>query len=248
MKTSTTTHLNLSRASAWLDRLPIPPALIVACLIFIVAGAITAVGRLGRPPAAAAVPTPVLPIIIVATAPAVVVPTPAAAQVTAVLPNTLRRAVVAYDSPNGNALGAIEQGRAYAVLARYGADWLQADVRGSGVVWLQTADVFDLPSDLADLAPLPTPQIVTVPISPILVRVPAEQTYQVTNEPPPPPAEALQGGPVVMTDDQRAAVGRQLNVTDDQRAQAFDAHQAQQRAWCEGQNSAYCDMVRQATP
>jgi hypothetical protein len=88
-----TTKLNL-------DRLAIPPAALVAALVFVVAGGISAAGRYtaARP---VAVPTPALaPIIIIAT-PAPSVPTAEPIQVAAVLPNTLTRAVVAYDAPQG---------------------------------------------------------------------------------------------------------------------------------------------------
>jgi hypothetical protein len=66
-----------------------------------------------------------LPIVIIASPLPVQPPTAVPLQVAAVLPNTLRRAAVAYDAPAGNVLGAIEQGRVYQVLARFGADWLQ---------------------------------------------------------------------------------------------------------------------------
>jgi hypothetical protein len=110
-------------------------------------------------------PTPGL-IILIATQAAVAPPTAVPPiQVAAIAPNALRRAVVAYDSPNGNVIGAIEQGRAYTVLARFGAEWLQADVTGSGVVWLKADQVLDLPADLVDLAPPPAPAVVYVAVS-----------------------------------------------------------------------------------
>lgn len=160
----TTTNLRTSarRAASWLDRLFLPPALIVAVLVFIVAGAVSAIGQLRSGAVAAAVPTPALPIILIATSQPTTPPTAAALQVAAVLPHALTRAVVAYDSPNGAAIGAIEQGRAYTVLARYGADWLQAEVSGSGAVWLRADQVLDLPPGLVDLAPTPAPQLVYV--------------------------------------------------------------------------------------
>jgi hypothetical protein len=145
------------------------------------------------PPLTAIVPT-FAPIILIATAPAVVVPTQAPIQVAATLPNTFTRAVVAYDSPNGSALGAIEQGRAYAVLARWGSDWLQADVVGSGVVWLKADQVLDLPSGLADLQPPPTAVVVERPIY-VAAPMPAiatPESYTVASEslPTMPPQQA----------------------------------------------------------
>jgi hypothetical protein len=183
---STKTTMHLVRTASWLDRRQIPPALIVAALVFIVGGGISTIGRIRSDQAAAAVPTPQLPIVIIASPLPVVPPTAVPVQVAAVLPNTLRRAVVAYDAPAGNVLGAIEQGRAYRVLARFGADWLQADVTGSGVVWLRSADVLDLPADLVDIAP-PQPQVVyvSVPAAPELAApTPDHNDEQVTNQPP----------------------------------------------------------------
>jgi hypothetical protein len=189
-----TTNLKLPRAR-WYD-LPVP-AMIGICLfcLFAIAGL---VGRLQQTPAAAAVPTPALSIIVIATSPAVIVPTAAPqVQQIAVMPsNALRRAVVAYDAPAGNVLGAIEQGRAYSVLARYGADWLQADVDGSGVVWLRADQVLDLPADLADLQPTNAPQVIERPIyiaaqpAPA-VSTPAPEQYMAASEPQPLPQQLV---------------------------------------------------------
>lgn len=174
-------HLHVFLAQR--DPLVVLASLIAVPLIAIIL--VSAAYRSATAPAVAVQPTPQLPIIIVATAQAQPVTTPAAV-VAAVLPNTLRRAVVAYDAPNGAALGAIEQGRAYAVLARWGADWLQADVVGSGVVWLLSADVLDLPADLADLQPPPAPAVVYVsaPAAPAGAVPTIEQPYQTSNQPP----------------------------------------------------------------
>jgi hypothetical protein len=46
----------------------------------------------------------------------------------------------AYDSPNGALLGQIEVTRSMTPVAHYGADWIQADVEGSGRVWLRASD------------------------------------------------------------------------------------------------------------
>jgi hypothetical protein len=161
---TTTTRLNTPRAR-WLD-LPVPAAITIC--IFCLLGIAALVGKIQSEHSAVVSPTAPLPIIIIATAPAVMPPTAVPIQVAAVLPNALRRAVVAYDAPAGNVLGAIEQGRSYAVLARFGSDWLQADVMGSGVVWLKADQVLDLPPGLVDMQPAPQPQVI----------------YQVVNQPP----------------------------------------------------------------
>jgi hypothetical protein len=156
------TTTNLTKPTSWRARwIELSPPVACAIVIFALLAIAGLVGRIRSTPAAA-VPTAQLPIIIVASPLPVQPPTAVPLQVAAALPNTLRRAAVAYDSPNGNVIGAIEQGRAYQVRARFGADWLQADVVGSGVVWLRSADVLDLPDGLVDLAPPPAPQVVYV--------------------------------------------------------------------------------------
>jgi hypothetical protein len=82
-------------------------------------------------------------------------------------------------------MGAIEQGRIYSVLARWGADWLQADVAGSGVVWLKAEQVLDLPAGLANLEPTQAPVVVERPIY-VTAPMPAVatlETYTVASEP-----------------------------------------------------------------
>jgi len=154
-------QLAIARIRAWLAQRDPLAVLAAPTLLLVAMGALLRILLLQSTPRMAAQPTPPLPIIMIATAPAVAPPTAApAAQVAAVAPNTLRRAVVAYDAPAGSVLGAIEQGRAYQVLARYGADWLQAEVAGSGIVWLRADQVLDLPADLANLQPTAAPQIV----------------------------------------------------------------------------------------
>jgi hypothetical protein len=45
-----------------------------------------------------------------------------------------------YDAPAGNALGDVEAGRAYAVVAQaHSGAWMQLDVEGSGLVWAEAA-------------------------------------------------------------------------------------------------------------
>jgi hypothetical protein len=183
----TTTNLQLPSVRAWWN-LPTPIAATICIFALLMIAAL--IGRLQQAPIAAAVPTPALdPIIIIASPLPVVPPTaiPPAAQVAALTPNALRRAVVAYDAPAGNVLGAIEQGRVYSVLARWGSDWLQADVQDSGVVWLKADQVLDLPAGLADLEPTQAPVIVERPIyvaaQPAAIATPKPH-YEVTSAAP----------------------------------------------------------------
>ena len=110
-------------------------------------------------------PPPLQPVIIVATPSTV--PTPSIPTATLVSRSTetrLSAAVVAYAAPNGNVLGPIEADRAYTIIARYGNDWLQADVAGSGQVWLRSAELgtVTIAADLSDLQPPPTAAVVYV--------------------------------------------------------------------------------------
>jgi hypothetical protein len=178
-----TTNLSLPRAR-WIELSP-PVAATICVFALLLIGLI--VGRLQQTPAAAAVPTPALDAIIIIASPLPVVPptaVPPAAQVAAMPPNALRRAVVAYDAPNGSAIGAIESGRTYSVVARWGSDWLQADVAGSGVVWLKADQVLDLPAGLADLEPAPQPQVIYVAAQPAPAVATPEPHYEVTNAAP----------------------------------------------------------------
>lgn len=252
MTTKTTRYISLSRSAllvahvrAWLlsrDPLLLIATVVVGALVSIALGhglgvAVAPVA----PPALAA--TPPLPIIMIATAPAGAPATPPPPdRVAAVLPHTLARAVVAYDAPDGRVIGAIDQGHAYRVVARYGADWLQADVAGSGVVWLRAADLFDLPSDLADMQPPPAPTVVYVPGAPQQLAPPAPApSYQVDSAPPSAPPATL------TTDERAAALDREFGLTAEQRDAALKEHNAQQAAWCADQHTSYCDMVRGVT-
>jgi hypothetical protein len=108
-------------------------------------------------PAAPAVPLPTLPPIIIVATPTMAGPAVAAAPPHSGLP----RAVVAYDAPDGRALGAIEAGRPYTPTVRSGLEWLQIDAAGSGLVWVRVADLFDGLASLPDIAtPIPAPAIV----------------------------------------------------------------------------------------
>lgn len=66
------------------------------------------------------------------------------------------RSLIAFASPDGTALGAIESTRVMTATAHAGNIWVQADVQGSGLIWLRAADVPDLAIVGPDLTP-PTP-------------------------------------------------------------------------------------------
>lgn len=112
-------------------------------------------------------PTPQLQSVIIVATPSTV-PTPtlpvSTPAHTTSTETRLSAAVVAYDAPNGNVLGSIEADRAYTIVARYGSDWLQADIAGSGNVWLRSTelDTVMVTAALPDLQPTPTAQVVYV--------------------------------------------------------------------------------------
>jgi len=187
MTTKTTMHLG--RAASWLDRQQIPPALVVAALVFLVAGGISGIGRLRSNTSAAAVPTPGL-VILIATQRAIVPPTAVPPVQVAAAPsaNMTRRAIVVYgDHDLATAIGAVEAGRAFTPLDRYGAEWMRVNMSGTGLVYVRTADLYDMPADLVDLAPAPAPAVVYVsaPAEGALA-VATPEIYQTTNAPLPP--------------------------------------------------------------
>lgn len=59
----------------------------------------------------------------------------------------------AYAAPDGSLLGQIEETRQIIPVAHYGSSWIQADVSGSGLVWLRAVDAPDLALVGPDLAP-----------------------------------------------------------------------------------------------
>jgi len=68
-------------------------------------------------------------------------------------PAVAGRLLIAFAAPDGLPLGAIESTRAMTPTAHYGSDWIQADVAGSGRIWLRASDMGDLPIVGPDLAP-----------------------------------------------------------------------------------------------
>src|SRR5437868_174649 len=163
-----TIHLNPPRAR--LSQVLSMPVLIALVIFALLAGT-ALISRLGSS-TAAAVPTPSLPIIILATAQAQPLPTPAAV-VQLVAPAQARRWVTAFAAPRGDVLGPIPEPAASAILARYGNDWVMVAWQ-AGQVWIRAAD---LGLGLADIAPqiAPAPQVI----------------YQVVNQ----PTQAAQDSP-----------------------------------------------------
>jgi len=129
---------------------PVPA---LAALALVLAGVVSAITE----PAAAPIAPAVAPV------PTAVLSVPTARADARPEGRRFERAAVAYAAPDGAVLGAIEPGRPYRVVARYGADWLLLDVDGSGAVWARLDDV-GLPAglSLADLAPTPAPVMIVV--------------------------------------------------------------------------------------
>lgn len=69
-------------------------------------------------------------------------------------PAALPRTIGAYAAPDGLLLGQIEETRQIIPVAHYGSGWIQADVSGSGIVWLRASDVPELALVGPDLAPV----------------------------------------------------------------------------------------------
>jgi hypothetical protein len=79
------------------------------------------------------------------------------------------RVLIAFAAPDGIVLGAIESTRAITPTAHYGDSWIQADVQGSGLVWLRAIDAPDLAvtgPDLAPRRPAAAPQAPAPPAEP----------------------------------------------------------------------------------
>jgi len=74
----------------------------------------------------------------------------------------------AYAAPDGTQLGQSEATRAITPLAHYGSAWIQADVAGSGLIWLRAADFPALLIVGPDLAPRPT--VAVAPYAPPAVQ------------------------------------------------------------------------------
>lgn len=149
---------------------PLPPTrrrfdpLAIVALSLIIVGVLALIIVAARARASTPAQPTVAPIIILASpTAAAIAPTPAAA--IAAPAHGLPRAIVAYDQPNGAVLGPIEAGRAFTTTARYGVDWIQLDVAGSGEIWTDAALAGLTIDGLADLEPPPTAIVVYVPMS-----------------------------------------------------------------------------------
>lgn len=71
-------------------------------------------------------------------------------------PTAISAAMInAYAAPDGALLGQIEETRQINPVAHYGSGWIQAEVAGSGLVWLRASDFPTLAIVGPDLAPQP---------------------------------------------------------------------------------------------
>lgn len=86
----------------------------------------------------------------------------------------------AFAAPNGVQLGTIEVTRTIVPVAHFGSDWIQADVSGSGRIWLRASDWPALAVVGPDLAPKPAPVVADVPVwqPPIAVELPSAEDIQ----------------------------------------------------------------------
>lgn len=97
---------------------------------------------------------------------ATAVPTLAPTSAPTAAPATPVRLLAAFAAPDGATLGTIEATRPYTVTAHYGSDWLQAQVEGSGLIWLRAADLPGVALAGPDLAPRrPQPAPVAQPVA-----------------------------------------------------------------------------------
>lgn len=183
----------LTSPRAWYDISP-PVAATICIFALLLIGLI--VGKIRSAPSVAAQPTPAL-MILIATQPAMVPPTAAPVQhLAAVVPeNVTQRAIGVFGAPDtASYIGSVERGRAFSPVARYGADWTQVDLDGSGRVFVRTSDLYGVP-ELVDLKPTSAPVIVERPIyiaAPMpAVATPEPEQYQVAAEQPQTPQQLV---------------------------------------------------------
>lgn len=79
------------------------------------------------------------------------------------------RMLGAYAAPDGILLGTIEETRLITPIAHYDTDWIQADVSGSGRVWLRASDLPGVALTGPDLAPHAAPLDERPPAAPPVV-------------------------------------------------------------------------------
>jgi hypothetical protein len=87
---------------------------------------------------------------------------PVASQEARTAPTVIVRTIGAYAAPDGVLLGQVEETRQIVPVAHSGSDWVQADVSGSGLVWLRASDVPHLAIIGPDLAPQPQGRGLTI--------------------------------------------------------------------------------------
>lgn len=104
----------------------------------------------------------------------------------AVVPAAVGRLLIAFAAPDGEILGAIESTRPVTPTAHYGDDWIQADVQGSGLVWLRAADSPELQITGPDLSPRRA--------APIPASAPPRAPAAPAATPPPPPPPCAEAG------------------------------------------------------
>jgi hypothetical protein len=191
----TTTNLRPPRRE-WYD-LPVPVAIVIC--VFALLAIAGLIGKIHSAPVVAAVPTPALAIVI-ATPQPTTAPTPAAQVAAVPVGNVTTRAIVVYgDHDLATAIGAVEAGRAFVPLSRYGSEWTQVDMAGgTGVVYARTADLYGIP-ELVDLEPPPAPQVIYQVVSAPAPAAPTPEPeqYMIVSEPPAIPTAA----PVVRAED-----------------------------------------------
>lgn len=78
----------------------------------------------------------------------------------------------AYAAPNQDATWQVEATRAITPTAHYGDEWIQADVAGSGRIWLRASDWPTLAIVGPDLSPRRVAPVVAAPIVPVAVEPP----------------------------------------------------------------------------
>ncbi len=207
----TTTNLQLPSPRDW-GNLPTPAAAAIAIFCLLSIGML--LGRVRSAQPVATVPTPALdPIIIIAS------PLPQGVPPTAVPPvqvaavvevgNVTTRAIVVYgDHDLATAIGAVEAGRTFTPVARWGAAWVQVDMSGdTGRVFVRTTDLYGMP-DLVDLAPTSAPVVIERPVYVAAQPEPAQEAAPTMRELPP-----------TMAPQQMVILDRQQWALDAQRAE-----------------------------
>lgn len=117
--------------------------------------------------------------------------TPAPSPLPAAAPAVTGRLLIAFAAPDGEPLGAIESTRSITPTAHYGSDWIQADVAGSGLVWLRAADSPELAITGPDLSPR---RPAVVPQAPAAAPRAAEYAPPPPEPPPPTPLPCAVAG------------------------------------------------------